>query len=431
MSYKGSGFYNKRTGAWVSREHAIQHVGETANGWEKRRSSSTGNFYMASASGSSGQFLGMVFPELAQLQMMDAFFDMLDPTRAEAKRQLAAIADELSCMVVMEREVISLLDRRLGGHDGKLCFTKKGFQVMREISESPSLILDSTLFGIRLTGSPTSFIAEEILQFIRQQMLFGINFNPQLTLSQVNQKLNTKLAVAQEYLAKLDDEVASRTGYKAIHCLKPEAMECLNEVYARYGLPTMDRNEPYFWAPKHRETYLAGRDMPAGEYYIQAAGENWLLPSYKVVFSADNEFRTLISVDESGHYVSLKSGQELEVSNARFALARLLPTKPESSAGPGMWKVGADLKPGVYAIRTTEDYGSYSLGLLNEDVEPEVFFPEDGDEIELESGQYITLQHAEIEFVKNHRAKKLDIDLSEMSREDLKALKDHLDSMDL
>lgn len=96
-----------------------------------------------------------------------------------------------------------------------------------------------------------------------------------------------------------------------------------------------------------------------------------------------------------------------------------------------MWKVGTDLKPGVYAIYTTEDYGSYSLGLFDEDVEPKVFFPEDGDRIELKTGQYITLKHAEIELVKSHRVKKSNVDLNEMSCEELKTLKDRLDSMDL
>lgn len=43
---ESDGFFNKRSGTWVSPERAHQHVGESFGGFEKTRSAKTGNFYM-------------------------------------------------------------------------------------------------------------------------------------------------------------------------------------------------------------------------------------------------------------------------------------------------------------------------------------------------------------------------------------------------
>lgn len=46
-SYRGGGFTNSRTGAYVSASRAHQHVGQSFGGYAKARSSSSGNFYMS------------------------------------------------------------------------------------------------------------------------------------------------------------------------------------------------------------------------------------------------------------------------------------------------------------------------------------------------------------------------------------------------
>lgn len=84
MSYNGSGFYNQRSKSWVSPEHARQHVGETVNGWEKRRSSSSGNFYMAPSDYGFGG-MGLLQAQL-EAQVMTEYLRAVE----EAHRSLAA-----------------------------------------------------------------------------------------------------------------------------------------------------------------------------------------------------------------------------------------------------------------------------------------------------------------------------------------------------
>lgn len=45
-SHSGGGFYNARTGAYVSPARASQHVGQSFGGFTKAQSASSGNFYM-------------------------------------------------------------------------------------------------------------------------------------------------------------------------------------------------------------------------------------------------------------------------------------------------------------------------------------------------------------------------------------------------
>ena len=396
MSYTGNGFYNKRSGTWVSREHAIQHVGETVNGWEKRRSSLTGNFYMADASGSSGQFLGMVFPELAQLQMMDELCDVFDPKRAKAKKKLAKLAGSLSRTIAIEKEVNGLLDLRLGGHDDKRCYTEEGLRVMQDLE------LELSILKIELIPYSVSADSgiEDVLKFIKRQMLLGIDFNPQRTLSQAKEKT----AALQKFGRKLEKKVASRTGYPLQHCFKPEVIACWNETFTKNGLPTVSWDEPYFWGSKGSKTYVAGRDIPVGEYYLQTIDERWGV-SYEV--ESDYGAKRSSYIRGYGCYVFVEERQKLKVNNARFALAELLPAEPETSAGPGMWKVGVDLKPGRYTFDMTGALGCYSVAKSSGlDEKPELVFAEGGDVVSLSAGQYITLKDAEIRRIRKRRRKK-------------------------
>ncbi len=73
------GFFNKRSGTWVSPERAHQHVGESFGGFEKTRSAQTGNFYMRpdgkSATGLSSDPLSFGFMSAAEAVALNLILD--------------------------------------------------------------------------------------------------------------------------------------------------------------------------------------------------------------------------------------------------------------------------------------------------------------------------------------------------------------------
>ena len=89
MPYEGDGFFNERSQTWVSPEHARQHVGETVNGWEKRRSPSSGNFYMAPTGSQSGLEMLFTLQALSMLsESMKEFEESRQTERYEKMRSL-------------------------------------------------------------------------------------------------------------------------------------------------------------------------------------------------------------------------------------------------------------------------------------------------------------------------------------------------------
>lgn len=148
--------------------------------------------------------------------------------------------------------------------------------------------------------------------------------------------------------------------------------------------------------------YKVGTDIPAGEYFIKATDKD--IGGYFAICSdSSGDLSSIIANDmfKTFVYVTVKSGEYLEVSFAKFIKAANAPSDLASGSkvGDGMYKIGRDLPAGEYKIYSTSDYGYYcvyknSRHRLDDIVKNDLF---DGTRyVTVKEGQYLYLSDAYI-----------------------------------
>lgn len=409
MSYNGAGFYNKRSGTWVSGDHARQHVGETLGGWEKRRSASTGNFYMAKSSGSGADYLSMFIPGFGELLAFDMLMDVLNPNRAAAKKELQELAENIAFILTVCNECAAVYDIKLGGHEDERIYTAEGIKHIKDASRF----------------APYAPDLNEIMTMIHNSVAFGINFNPELTLYNAKEMMKQCINRAV-YVAK---KLAWQTGRHSFSFMKDKAYDALLPVYEKYGVDVPQRNEPFFWEARKSTSFSTGSDIPAGEYWIERIDEE----SWIKVELIDRSGCAIQRhhINGLGCYVTVCNGQTLEVRNGKFALASLLPVEIASEVDAGMWKVGVDILPGDYVITKTEGHAYYKVQDDSSMLEGSKFYwCWEGDSITLFEGEYFLLCNAHVARIEPETEGGA-VDLSKLSKQELLDLKNALEQLGL
>ena len=100
--------------------------------------------------------------------------------------------------------------------------------------------------------------------------------------------------------------------------------------------------------------YEVGKDVPAGEYLLQADG----FGSYEVFSDAAGENRLTINTFKNFSYVTLKSGHYFD-ANCKFI--HVLSAPPVQIGGEGVYKVGRDLQPGEYRVVPENSSGYFAV----------------------------------------------------------------------
>ncbi len=125
------GFFNRRSGTWVSPERAHQHVGESFGGFEKARSTKTGNFYMRPDSGSgSSSSCSSFLSSMTEYQIINNLLDnMLQKQQRDFERKYGPsdVSSFHACLKTLEM----------------------GTRILRrDAQESGKVLLHSTLYDI-------------------------------------------------------------------------------------------------------------------------------------------------------------------------------------------------------------------------------------------------------------------------------------------
>jgi hypothetical protein len=113
---------------------------------------------------------------------------------------------------------------------------------------------------------------------------------------------------------------------------------------------------------KKAGTYKVGKDIKAGEYFLQCADKNFGC-YFQVSKDSTGKVTSIITNDNfiGNRYITVAAGQYLKLDRGKFALATTVP-KVVAVKGkylPGMYKVGKDIPAGEYKVVPTGEMGGY------------------------------------------------------------------------
>ena len=108
--------------------------------------------------------------------------------------------------------------------------------------------------------------------------------------------------------------------------------------------------------------YKVGKDIPEGEYFIKTNDDSGY---FAITKDSSGSLDSIIANDlfPTFVYVTVKKGEYLEVSYARFTEAKNAPDDLASGkkVKDGMYKIGRDLPAGEYKVYSSSDYAYYCV----------------------------------------------------------------------
>ena len=110
------------------------------------------------------------------------------------------------------------------------------------------------------------------------------------------------------------------------------------------------------WIPEGM--YKIGTDIPEGEYFVWATS---YFCSVQVSSDSSGSVASNITTEmcDTFMFISVKSGQYLDVSGGSFVPANIAPVPEMQENGtykPGMYRVGIDIPAGEYKVTATGDF---------------------------------------------------------------------------
>lgn len=149
--------------------------------------------------------------------------------------------------------------------------------------------------------------------------------------------------------------------------------------------------------------YKVGEDISVGEYLLMADSS---VPAYfQVSKDSTGSLNSIISNDnfEGSRYVTLVKDQYFELRNAKFVTIDKAPIQEPKDGvyGPGMYKVGRDVEPGEYKLKSQAGAMAYfevakdSKGSLDSIIANDNFDTEKY--VTIKENQYLKLNSCQLE----------------------------------
>lgn len=150
------------------------------------------------------------------------------------------------------------------------------------------------------------------------------------------------------------------------------------------------------WIPEGM--YKIGTDIPEGEYFVWATS---YFCSVQVSSDSSGSVASNITTEmcDTFMFISVRSGQYLDVSGGSFVPANIAPVPEMQENGtykPGMYRVGIDIPAGEYKVAATDDFCYIqvlkdSFGLISSHVNTEYV---DGQAyVTVIEGQYLSVKN--------------------------------------
>ena len=155
--------------------------------------------------------------------------------------------------------------------------------------------------------------------------------------------------------------------------------------------------------------YECGKDIPEGEYIVVSSGSDEYGDFYFGVYTqsdCSDDSELYGGWYQRNMYVSLKEGQFIHFSHSVLYDPELNNIELSSNQCGGMYKVGKDIEPGIYYIRSSDDqygceYTIYSSIDSVIPIEKESSYCDlsdsDSVKVELSEGEYIKLKFGSLE----------------------------------
>lgn len=101
-------------------------------------------------------------------------------------------------------------------------------------------------------------------------------------------------------------------------------------------------------------TYIVGKDLPAGEYFLDAGGKHCY---YEVTRDSSGDFESIIDNGntESTVYITLEKGQYFSFSRGTIIPSEDREKNIQEQVDEGMYKVGVDIAAGEYKLTAQAD----------------------------------------------------------------------------
>ena len=158
--------------------------------------------------------------------------------------------------------------------------------------------------------------------------------------------------------------------------------------------------------------YECGKDIPEGEYIVVSSGSDGYGDFYFGVYTqsdCSDDSELYGGWYQGNMYVSLKEGQFIHFSHSVLYDPELNNIELSGNQYGGMYKVGKDIEPGIYYIRSSDDqygceYTIYSSINSVIPIEKESSYCDlsdsDSVKVELSEGEYIKLKFSSLEKAK-------------------------------
>jgi len=149
-------------------------------------------------------------------------------------------------------------------------------------------------------------------------------------------------------------------------------------------------------------TFLVGTDIPIGEYFVMAGGDEYgyilltrtrKLDVPEIIWQKHFENHTIINL-RAGEYLTTKNATLIPIEDA------IVPNFENSTLQSGTYRVGVDIPPGIYTLYPLEDkIGYFETATSSHYLEAHTVQKKNFSEpitIALNIGDYFTLTRAEI-----------------------------------